>query len=957
MKKTICCFILFYLSATYSFINGQRGNNWYFGLHAGVTFNTDPPSALSNGMLNTNEGCATISDSTGQLSFYTDGIFVFNRNHQLMPNGIGLMGHPSSTQSSMVIRKPGSDSLYYIFTVDAAENQYSNGYRYSIVDMSLDGGLGDVTDKNVLMYAPSTEKITAVLHANGIDVWIVTKEHTGDAYRAYKLTCDGLEMNPVISHGGVPYGPSSTIRVGALKTSPDGTKIASARYTLYWELFQFNNLTGQLSNPLRIPTRHNAVFGLEFSPNSKLIYNSTECCGLRSTVTQYKVDVYDSAAIVNSYYLVDSSAPPKGDMQLGPNGKIYGPNRADSSLFAINNPDQYGAACSFINKAINLGQGRLARRCLPSFFKDNITNSNVDFDYTVSATNCNEVTFTGTTSLAPPVNWFWDFGDGNTGTGQTVTHIYSNAASVTVKLTATKTGVCGARAIKSVTLDYNAHKPVAKFGYISECGNQSVLFKDSSSIVAGNINSWEWDLGDGNTSTSQNPQHTYSAFGQYNVRLIVTANGFCPKRDTIFRTVEIKVTPQVSFTYDQTCVGKPVQFSASSSVPSNDIMQWIWDFGDSQTSLLQNPQHSYSAGNTYLVKFVVRHINGCLSDTFKTSIQMGAKPVAAFSFDAGCAGDQINFTDQSTVPSGSITSWYWDFGNGNFGSALTGTSVYTNAGQYTIRHAALSNGNCSSDTVEQTLTIEDKPSASFNFTKDCGSPTVSFTDNSNINFGNIISWNWNFGDGNTTTIQHPAHTYTTYQDFSVSLTVKTANGCTAPVYSETIRVNNLYVFAGNDTVAYKGQPLQLAAAGTGIFTWSPVIGLNNSSIANPVATLQNDQTYILRLTANDGCIKYDTINIKVYERPEIYVPGGFTPNADGKNDFLGPICFGIKKLHYFSVYNRWGQLVFTTKDINGRWDGLLQGTKQNTATFVWMVQGESYDGRIITRKGTSTLIR
>ncbi|QQS28670.1 MAG: hypothetical protein IPM47_17755 [Sphingobacteriales bacterium] len=134
----------------------KETNFWYFGAYAGVSFDSGSPVAVTDGILSTNEGCATISDSDGQLLFYTSGNRVFNRNHIQMPNGFGLAGDASSSQAAVIAPLPGSNTIYYIFTVDEEGN--SLGFRYTIIDLSLAGGLGDVVMKNVLLLTPVSEK-------------------------------------------------------------------------------------------------------------------------------------------------------------------------------------------------------------------------------------------------------------------------------------------------------------------------------------------------------------------------------------------------------------------------------------------------------------------------------------------------------------------------------------------------------------------------------------------------------------------------------------------------------------------------------------------------------------------------------------------------------------------------------------------------------------------------------
>ena len=160
--------ILFFFFLFTSFVYSQgEANIWYFGQNAGLDFNSGAPVALTNGQLDTLEGCATISNNSGQLLFYTDGITVWDRNHAIMPNGTGLFGHPSSSHAATIVPLPGSASLFYVFTLDAFVGP--NGFCYSIVDMSLNGGNGAVTTKNIQIYTPSNEKLCIVKHANNSD--------------------------------------------------------------------------------------------------------------------------------------------------------------------------------------------------------------------------------------------------------------------------------------------------------------------------------------------------------------------------------------------------------------------------------------------------------------------------------------------------------------------------------------------------------------------------------------------------------------------------------------------------------------------------------------------------------------------------------------------------------------------------------------------------------------------
>ena len=178
---------------------------------------------------------------------------------------------------------------------------------------------------------------------------------------------------------------------------------------------------------------------------------------------------------------------------------------------------------------------------------------------------------------------------------------------------------------------------------------------------------------------------------------------------------------------------------------------------------------------------------------------------------------------------------------------------------------------------------------------------------------------------------------------------------------DSVRVNvisPIAAFAGNDTAVVVGQPLQLNASGGDVYFWTPATGLTNQDIPNPVANLNDDITFILRVASNEGCFAFDTVNVRVFKTdPDIFVPTAFTPNGDRLNDVLVPIPAGVSELEFFRVYNRWGELVFSTSEFGKGWDGKISGKEQGTDTFAWYVKGRDYTGKVIFKKGNTTLIR
>jgi gliding motility-associated-like protein len=190
------------------------------------------------------------------------------------------------------------------------------------------------------------------------------------------------------------------------------------------------------------------------------------------------------------------------------------------------------------------------------------------------------------------------------------------------------------------------------------------------------------------------------------------------------------------------------------------------------------------------------------------------------------------------------------------------------------------------------------------------------------------------------------------------------NNCAAvtPARVTVTVAYRLRIVAGNDTLAVENEALQLNALDLNNNTavnwlWSPADGLSNAIIPNPVFTSATDKSYLLTAVTPDGCEARDSIYIKVYKYADIFVATGFSPNGDGKNEVLKAVPVGIKQFKKFSVYNRWGQIVFTTSNAAKGWDGKIGGQLQNTAVFVWIASGVDYKGRYIERKGTSVLIR
>src|SRR6476620_12123887 len=238
MKRNLLTLLLCLLF-NYSFAQKQT-NFWYFGTLAGLDFNSGVPVALTNSPVNTNEGTAVISDAAGNLLFYTDGMQVWDKTNTQMPNGSGLFGDISTTQSALIIPDPGNSNLFYIFTID----DEGGDLYYSVVNMTLNSGNGDVTTKNVLLLSGMTEKLTAVHHCNNHDIWVTAHKNGTNTFASYLVTNAGIDP-PVLSSTGTVH----TDVHGQMKFSTDGNRIACAiGYQDITEFFDFDKSTGIITN-------------------------------------------------------------------------------------------------------------------------------------------------------------------------------------------------------------------------------------------------------------------------------------------------------------------------------------------------------------------------------------------------------------------------------------------------------------------------------------------------------------------------------------------------------------------------------------------------------------------------------------------------------------------------------------------------------------------------------------
>lgn len=319
---------------------------------------------------------------------------------------------------------------------------------------------------------------------------------------------------------------------------------------------------------------------------------------------------------------------------------------------------------------------------------------------------------------------------------------------------------------------YTTTGPTADFSGTPTSGLPplGVTFTDLSTPGSGSLTSWLWDFGDGNTSTTQNPMHTYINPGLYTVALTVTSSTGGSNTETKTDYIDVQyAVPTADFTADITSGIAPLTVNFT-DISLDSVNTWHWDFGNGDTSILQNPQYNYNDPGMYTVSLTVTGPGGSDTETKTDYIDVHyAPPTAGFSADPTTGNPPLNvqFTDLSAD---SVNTWSWDFGDGGNSLEQNPLHIYSNTGTYTVSLTVSGPGGSDSETKADYITVSTLPPPVADFTAD---PTsgffplmVNFTDQST---GDVTAWKWYFGDGNTSTMQNPAHTYLDAGGYTVSL--------------------------------------------------------------------------------------------------------------------------------------------------------------------------------------------
>lgn len=543
--------------------------------------------------------------------------------------------------------------------------------------------------------------------------------------------------------------------------------------------------------------------------------------------------------------------------------------------------------------------------------------------------------------------YHWDFGvpgtDTDVSTETNPTFTYPAPGTYTLTLVTNKGLECSDEATAIVKV-YPGFFP--DFTFAGICVNKPTQFTDKTTTNFGVVDSWKWDFGDaGNTdvSTAQNPTWTYTSMGKKNVRFIVTNSMGCI--DTLFKEVEIIDKPPIKVLSKDTllCVGDSVTLAAE----GNGLFTWTpadrMINGNTATPTVFPTQTT-----TYTVEL---NDNGCINRETTlvrvvSEVTLRARPdtticlTDSVQLSAVSDGLRFSWTPAQTINNPTVL---------NTMAKPAGTTTY----QITARI-----GRCSA-TDDVVVTTAPYPVVNAGAdTTICHQTPAQLVGSHN---GTTFTWTPAETLSGATTLAPVA---TPLNTTAYVLTARDEqSGCPKPV-SDTVVVRvlpDIEAFAGRDTAVVIGQELQFQATGGVRYEWSPAYNLSATDIANPVGVYSTEDErirYTVLVYNEQNCVDSASVTVRVFKtEPQIFVPTGFTPNGDGQNDVVRPIAVGMTRIEYFRIYNRWGQLVFSTT-INGKgWDGRINGKEQGTGVYVWIVKGTDFTGKVVSAKGTVTLIR
>ncbi len=756
MKKAIPVILLLF-ACVFPLIT-QAQKVWAFGDYAGIDFNSGSPVAIRTGLhgpppaYSLNEGTATVCDNNGALLFATDGSLIWRSSGDLMPNGINITGlqpyymagetEPayqtySTTQAAVIVPIPDTPGKYYVFSLSLSNIGLGRGVLcYSVVDMSLDQGRGDVEPgrKGIFIDTDLSEKMTAVV-GDRCNIWLLVHSGMAPAFKAFEITAAGINMAPVISTTGTLEAGYYTI--GVMKCSPDRKRLLTCNEGTA-ELYDFDPVSGVVSNALPLfknSLNSGACYGGSFSPGGSKIYTAE----VGNRVYQYNLDNPHPDSIRLSRTDV-GYAGRFADMKIGPDNKVYIVGPSARGVSVINFPDTAGRECNVVINAVTLLSGTRGTYSLPNevavlvrdsvrshqeivqCFKDDytieVTSAGWDYQWNgLPGSNTFIATASGTYAVSyytPPCvrhadTFYLDLvgklpalgaqkgcvidsglawavpapGDTTaytyswyTSAGKLIRSVSNSTIGDTLFYRHSGDYILGIQARKGcdTSLPITILPPVPSPVIVAD----TILCEQLSvpfNCLPDTFVSYYWDFGDGNRDNSQAPSHIYAQPGAYTVMLAVRTIASC--LDTSYLNVVVDTSSFVSFvsTKNEICEGESVSYIAKYPTGADTL---LWTFSDRIADTVIGWQSVRAFDNSGKIKVTVTGLfRACPTVSFSDTILVNAYPVASIGSDTALClnGNPLNLF--ASIANPAAFQYHWSTGDTTQATRATNYGIYT----------------------------------------------------------------------------------------------------------------------------------------------------------------------------------------------------------------------------------------------------------------------------------------
>ncbi|MEX2591083.1 MAG: PKD domain-containing protein [Chitinophagales bacterium] len=573
-----------------------------------------------------------------------------------------------------------------------------------------------------------------------------------------------------------------------------------------------------------------------------------------------------------------------------------------------------------------------------------------DADFNASDVCLNDSTVFNSLSsidIGTLANCTYNLGDGNSSNDCDFSYAYLSPDIYDVELITVSDSGCADTTVKAVEV---FHLPEAAFGFDDHCFNDTTQFSDSSQIQSGSILDWYWEFGDNSTSISSSPDHFYAAPDTYSVNLVVSSNHLCT--DTATEEIVIFPLPVADFEVDPVCFGDTSIFNNLSSISSGSIIANEWDFSEGNASSQSDPNHNFTEHGTYPVTLQIESDQGC-RDTISKDAVVYSLPDVNFTFNNVCLEDSAFFINESAVEDGQIISYEWDNSGMHFSSQTDYSYLFPDSGLYNIKLRAQSSFGCV-DSSEADIEIYPLPKFSHYIEPAC------FGENDGeiiiIPKGGTFPYEINWTDGENIFVREELYSGT----YSFTISDKYSCATDSSLYVDQPDHPVILQVEPDSTEIIFGTEVELYVSGNYDphlnYEWLNPVRLTCSDCQDPVADPLEYILYTVEATDTQGCKGIAKAEVFVKFDYIFFAPTAFTPNGDGNNDTFKVYARGVKNIE-LNIFNRWGELLFETHDIENGWNGLYRGELLNPDVFVYHVVIEYLNGYKKSHRGSFTLIR